>query len=310
MTIEFTCPHCGTQTDVFDQYAGQTGPCAVCGRMITVPLAAPSGAGTAPTGTAPSSTTRARRWGSSLLIAGGTLAGVLAGLAAVVWMLAAIVFPILTVSRQKAFRADSVKQLKTIVTALRSYELDYGCLPPAVTADDKGLPMHSWRVLLLPYLGYDHVYDRYDLHQPWDSPQNMLVLSMMPAEYASPADPDAAARFETNYMVITGRRTAFPGTGTTSLSEMTDEPAQTILVAETPACGVAWMQPVDLNAEAMRFVVNGREGVEIGSRIPGGASVGLASGDVELLADETPPEYVQAMTTISGNETVPWFAVE
>ncbi len=37
MPIAFTCPHCGRQTNVPDDYAGQSGPCAGCGREITVP---------------------------------------------------------------------------------------------------------------------------------------------------------------------------------------------------------------------------------------------------------------------------------
>jgi predicted RNA-binding Zn-ribbon protein involved in translation (DUF1610 family) len=37
MPISFTCPHCGKQTSVADQYAGQSGPCASCGQKITIP---------------------------------------------------------------------------------------------------------------------------------------------------------------------------------------------------------------------------------------------------------------------------------
>ena len=37
MPILFTCPHCGRQTHVADEYAGQSGPCAACGKTITVP---------------------------------------------------------------------------------------------------------------------------------------------------------------------------------------------------------------------------------------------------------------------------------
>ena len=37
MPIHFTCPHCGTATEVADEYVGQTGPCAHCGQTITVP---------------------------------------------------------------------------------------------------------------------------------------------------------------------------------------------------------------------------------------------------------------------------------
>ena len=43
MPFPFTCPHCGKQTVVPDQYYGQSGPCVGCGQIIT---ALP--AGTAP----------------------------------------------------------------------------------------------------------------------------------------------------------------------------------------------------------------------------------------------------------------------
>ena len=36
MPVPFTCPHCGHQTLVHDQYVGQSGPCAGCGRTVTV----------------------------------------------------------------------------------------------------------------------------------------------------------------------------------------------------------------------------------------------------------------------------------
>jgi len=50
MPISFTCPHCGKQTEVADQYAGQTGPCSGCGQTITIP----GGAGQTPFLAAPS----------------------------------------------------------------------------------------------------------------------------------------------------------------------------------------------------------------------------------------------------------------
>ena len=37
MPILFTCPHCGLQTHVGDEYVGQSGPCARCGNVVTVP---------------------------------------------------------------------------------------------------------------------------------------------------------------------------------------------------------------------------------------------------------------------------------
>src|SRR4029079_12683704 len=37
MPIPYSCPHCGKQFSVAEQYAGQTGPCAACGKPITIP---------------------------------------------------------------------------------------------------------------------------------------------------------------------------------------------------------------------------------------------------------------------------------
>ncbi|MBI1900661.1 MAG: hypothetical protein HYS13_06065 [Planctomycetia bacterium] len=51
MPVPFTCPHCGQQTFVDDQYVGQTGPCGRCGQTVTIGAQAvgpaPSGGGSA-----------------------------------------------------------------------------------------------------------------------------------------------------------------------------------------------------------------------------------------------------------------------
>lgn len=37
MTIPVTCPHCGHNTQVSEEFVGQSGPCAKCGQTFTVP---------------------------------------------------------------------------------------------------------------------------------------------------------------------------------------------------------------------------------------------------------------------------------
>jgi hypothetical protein len=44
MPILFSCPHCGRQTNVPEEYAGESGPCAGCGQTITIPPLAPPAA--------------------------------------------------------------------------------------------------------------------------------------------------------------------------------------------------------------------------------------------------------------------------
>jgi hypothetical protein len=38
MAISFVCPYCGRATSVSEEYEGQSGPCAECGRTITIPM--------------------------------------------------------------------------------------------------------------------------------------------------------------------------------------------------------------------------------------------------------------------------------
>jgi hypothetical protein len=68
---------------------------------------------------------------------------------------------------------------------------------------------------------------------------------------------------------------------------------------------VCWLQPKDLSISRMQFQINGPDGLEIGSCIPGGAHVVFGGGDVRFLTDDTPPEDLRAMSTIDGNELIP-----
>jgi hypothetical protein len=68
---------------------------------------------------------------------------------------------------------DCQYNLKQITYGLHNYHMKYGSYPPAYTVDEQGQPMHSWRVLILPQMGYSFLYDNFDMSQPWDSPHNL-----------------------------------------------------------------------------------------------------------------------------------------
>ncbi|TVS08570.1 MAG: DUF1559 domain-containing protein, partial [Planctomycetaceae bacterium] len=68
-------------------------------------------------------------------------------------------FPSLEAAREGARRATCMSRMKRVVLAMLMYERDHGTLPPAWVADAQGAPLHSWRVLLLPYLGQQTLYD-------------------------------------------------------------------------------------------------------------------------------------------------------
>jgi hypothetical protein len=180
------------------------------------------------------------------------------------------------------------------------YNEKYGSLPPAFVADKEGRRMHSWRVLLLPFLGEQGLYGSYNFSEPWDGPNNRLLLERMPKIFACPLDRDRD-RFMTSYVVVVGRSTAFPGATTVSLDEITDDRTLTALVVEGAGASVQWLEPRDLDFDVMSFEVNGTFGM--GVRAQHAPWVIMSDGHGESLdPKEWSSHKVRALLTIDGGE--------
>src|SRR5262245_15742705 len=80
--------------------------------------------------------------------------------------------PIGRYSPEAARRMQCSNHLKQIGLALQNYHDTFGSFPPAYIADSKGQPIHSWRVLILPFIEQRQLYDKYRFDEPWDGPNN------------------------------------------------------------------------------------------------------------------------------------------
>ena len=141
--------------------------------------------------------------------------------------------------------------LKQIGRALHHYHEDHDMFPPAYIAGKNGMPMHSWRVLLLPYVDRTGLYNRYNFHEPWDGPSNRKLLSDMPAVYACPEmtqSPHGHGNC-TSYVFVVGPRTASPGPVGRKINNFKDGISDTILVIESNAGSIHWTEPRDLSVE-------------------------------------------------------------
>ncbi len=141
--------------------------------------------------------------------------------------------------------------LEAITNALIAYQKEHGHLPPPYLADDSGQRMHSWRVLILPYLGYDELYARYRFDEPWNGPNNSLLRDEVVQVYRCPKDTEAATAGNTSYLAVVGQSALWSGPKSTMLVRPAGFGAPPrLLVVEVPNSGVGWTEPRDLSADA------------------------------------------------------------
>jgi prepilin-type processing-associated H-X9-DG protein len=292
MPIDYRCPHCGAQMNVADQYAGQTGPCSQCGQTITIPG---SSGGFPPPPVAGS----AGGWSTAAIVLSVVGVCLVGGVVALV----ALLLPAIQAAREAARRSMCSNNLKQISLALINYHEVHGTFPPAYIADDQGRPMHSWRVLILPFMEGQHIYDQYDFDEPWDGPNNSRLQGMMPPTFACPSHPPPPGTGVTHYMVIVGEDTMFPGDQATDYSMIADGPAQTIQVVESTE-EVNWLEPRDLNFDEMSFALNDPAGNAIGSHHPRGANVSYADGSVRFMSGNVDPTVVKRLIQKDDGEAV------
>ena len=248
-----------------------------------------------------------------LLSAGGCIALLAVGLffRSVQWFVAGVgagalmlglVWPA-TGSRPVARRAQCRNNLKQIALALHNYHDTYRCLPPAYIADEKGRPMHSWRVLILPFLEQEALYRKYRFDEPWDGPNNRKLASTVLDVFNCPSQSDDPSTM-TSYVVILGPSTAWPGDKSTRWRDFADGTSNTLLVVEVKGSGIHWMEPRDLHVVQMSPRVNPPAGQGISSAHPGGANVAWADGSVQFLPESMRRGDLKALLTIAGEELV------
>ena len=201
--------------------------------------------------------------------------------------LIALLLPAVQQAREAARRTQCKNNLRQIAMAMHIYHDTYGSFPPAVTYSADGKPMHSWRVLLLPFLNERPLYSQYNMNEPWNSPANSQLLSQMPKVYACPSAPPGTG--ETHYAVPVGAKTMFPPERAVSIREITDGTSNTIMVLETHGWNLNWMAPVDVTVSAG---MPEAQPVAFSSKHLGGFHVVLADGAVRFLSSSIPSQVL------------------
>jgi len=221
--------------------------------------------------------------------------------------------------------ASCKNNLKQIGLALHNYHDAYGCFPPAYVADADGRPMHSWRVLILPFMEEQELYDRYRFDEPWDGPNNRWLHSEKPVFlshsgriyahhiYQCPG----ASDMEADYLAVVGPHLAWPGACCTTYADFSDGRSQTIQLIEVQDSGIHWMEPRDLDIASIKGLQD--LGVPpMHTPIPRqprnpkyypGFHALRADGGVNTFAPDVDAALFRALLTRDGNEPLepPWW---
>lgn len=219
-------------------------------------------------------------------------------------------------------RGSCALSMKQIMLGIMNYESDHGVFPPPYVADADGKPMHSWRVMILPYLEQQELYEKYRFDEAWDGPHNRKLWDETPDFYRCPGcehcielglkpfgvtSPQAA-----HYFAVVGDETAWPTSRAIGGKEVRDGLRETVFVVEHTGMNVPWTAPEDLALdEAVKALTTNEvpghlrasEGSFEFSATQTGRTIGYGDGLTEYFAPGLDEETARGFFTIAGGES-------
>lgn len=304
MPFNFTCPYCFKKTLVAEELVGQSGPCAGCGKQVTIPRPPtdfpahvhPVGE-PRPSEISPQRAERLKRMATAAKLAGFLLFSVV-----MIGFVLFLLWPSLVGLKLRRDKIACMNNLQLIVNALNEYAAEYGSYPPPVTFDATGAPMHSWRVLILPQLGHLDLYTSYNMEEPWDSLHNASLLPRCPSVYLTPGSNGVVS--EGNYFLVTGQGTVFPPTGPLGPSAIGDGVENTLLVVESDNPIFEWTNPIDIDVQKLNPTIGAAGQNTIGGSHSGGATMCFADGTPGWLPNDLDPILLDSIISPAGGEPV------
>jgi hypothetical protein len=202
-----------------------------------------------------------------------------------------------------------MNNMRQIVLAMHNYESEHGRFPPAYIADEDGNPIHSWRILILPYLDQQNLFERYSMDEPWNGPNNRLLADEIDAIYRCPSHYSGDSKKNcTNYCLVTGKGTLFEADQAPAFDDIKDGSSNTIILVEVNHSEIQWMEPRDLSLEqAIRGFEQAAKDEQSGNH-PGIQNVAFADSSVNSLATSTIREELEKLFLVAdefGNQHQP-----
>lgn len=120
-------------------------------------------------------------------------------------------------------------------------EVDKNKAFPHAIASADGKPFLSWRVAILPKIGYEELYKQFKIDEPWDSPNNKPLLEKMPPVFAIPEE-NASASTKTRFRIFNAEGTPF-GKKDLKPEDILSPYTTAMIVVVAPDQAVEWTEP-------------------------------------------------------------------
>jgi prepilin-type processing-associated H-X9-DG protein len=204
-------------------------------------------------------------------------------------------------------RMQCHSNLKQIAFVLHNFHDANNTFPPLYTVDRDGKPLHSWRVLILPYMEQTELYNKIRLDEPWDSEYNKQFYNAVIDAYRCPSHSFTKKNRSCCYSAIAGEvmipaKEAGKKTGMW-MSGLSDGTSKTLAVVEVkePFC---WMDPTaDITLDELSKGINKKNG-RVGSRHTRGMNAAFFDGSVQFIPNTVSPDSLKAAGTRAGGENV------
>lgn len=150
-----------------------------------------------------------------------------------------------------AGRRDQIRyQMRVIGQGFQKYYHQHGCMPPVLISDSNGIPTHSWRALLLPYVEFKKSKIDYHFAEPWNSNHNQEVAVQNQDLYSRILDSDQFNGIKnTKLVAVVDDSTIWSQFRTCPFQGDFNDGEKYVVLIEIPNPGGLWNEPADISLE-------------------------------------------------------------
>ena len=193
-------------------------------------------------------------------------------------------------------------RLKQFALGFHNYVSAYQAFPTYMNmAKTKAKSGLSWRVHILPFIGFTELYQEFKLDEAWDSPHNIKLLPKMPAIYSPIADMNETVELKphhTTYVAPIGSKTVFGQDEPMHFRNIGDGSSNTVAFVELKReHAIPWTSPEEYPYDESNPTAKLRN-------YNGKTAIALFDGAVINVKIDLPKETWLALFTRNGGEVV------